>query len=121
METLFGRRRYLPEIHSRVPQLQAMAERMAVNMPIQGTAADLMKKAMISIYQKIRKFKFGKEIKMILQVHDELVFEIKERRIKEALALIKREMGRVYKFPYPLEVNLKIGDNWGEMEEIDRE
>ncbi len=81
-ETLFGRRRYLPELNSSNHQLRASAERMAINHPVQGTAADLMKMAMIAVDQKLAaEFgeKYNSEIKMILQVHDELVFEVKEK------------------------------------------
>ena len=77
VETLFGRKRYLPEINTTHQQLRAAAERMAINHPIQGTAADLIKKAMINVSNIIQqKFK-NNEVRMVLQVHDELIFEIK--------------------------------------------
>jgi DNA polymerase-1 len=116
-ETLFGRRRYLPEINSKIFQVQSAAERMAVNMPIQGTAADLIKIAMIRINKKSENKKF----KMLLQVHDELIFEVETQHIKFLQKIIKQEMEEspeVKKFKVPIEVKIKIGDNWGEMEEI---
>ncbi|MFH1838662.1 MAG: DNA polymerase I [Candidatus Kuenenbacteria bacterium] len=117
-ETLFGRRRYLPEINSKIFQIQNAAERMAINMPIQGTAADLIKLAMIRINEKIN---FDNKIKMLLQVHDELIFEVENNFIQEAIKLIKQEMeelSETKRFKVPIEIKIKIGDNWGEMEEI---
>jgi DNA polymerase-1 len=113
VETLFGRRRYLPEIRSKMPRLKAAAERMAINMPIQGTAADLMKLAMIRIFQEL--IKDRKDIRMVLQVHDELVFEVKEELIQEAGKKIKEIMENIYPLRVPLVVDLKVGTNWGEM------
>jgi DNA polymerase-1 len=116
-ETLFGRRRYLPEINSKIFQVQSAAERMAVNMPIQGTAADLIKIAMIRINKKSENKKF----KMLLQVHDELIFEVETQHIKFLQKIIKQEMEEspeVKKFKVPIEVKIKIGDNWGEIKEI---
>ncbi|PKL72436.1 DNA polymerase I [Candidatus Kuenenbacteria bacterium HGW-Kuenenbacteria-1] len=111
-ETLFGRRRYLPEINSKMFQIKNAAERMAVNMPIQGTAADLIKIAMIRINNKA---------KILLQVHDELVFEVKDNLVKETVKLIKQEMENfpeTKKFKVPIKVKIKVGDNWGEMKEV---
>ncbi|MBI4653223.1 DNA polymerase I [Candidatus Kuenenbacteria bacterium] len=119
VETLFGRRRYLPEINSKIFQAQSAAERMAVNMPIQGTAADLIKIAMIRINQQSTIN--NQQFKMLLQVHDELVFEVKNDFIKKVVELIKQEMEEspeAKKFKVPIEVKIKIGDNWGEMEEL---
>ncbi|NIW79957.1 MAG: DNA polymerase I, partial [Calditrichae bacterium] len=81
VETIFGRRRYLPDIKSNIQQVRAAAERMAINMPVQGTAADIMKMAMIRVHQGLPKV--CKAAKMILQVHDELVFEVPEKDIKK--------------------------------------
>ncbi len=117
VETLFGRRRYLPEINSKMFQIQNAAERMAINMPIQGTAADLIKIAMIKINEKIK----NKSIKMVLQVHDELVFETEMQYTASLCEIIKQEMEQsleTKKFKVPIEVNIKIGDNWGEMKEM---
>ncbi|HNX10548.1 MAG TPA: DNA polymerase I [bacterium] len=113
VETLFGRRRYLPEINSSIVNLQKSAERMAVNTPFQGTAADMIKLAMI----KIAKMIDGRDdIKMILQVHDELMFEIKEAAVSRYAGEIKKIMEEVIKLKVPIIADIKIGDNWGEME-----
>ncbi len=113
-ETLFGRRRYLPEINATHPGLKAQAERMAINHPIQGTAADLIKMAMINLEKKIKEnFKLD-EVRMLLQIHDELVFEIKENVLEKAKKIIKQEMENVYKFKAPIEVEIGVGENWGE-------
>lgn len=116
VETLFGRRRYLPEINSSVMQVKKAAERMAINAPLQGTAADLIKLAMIKIDQLIaRKYENG-EVKMLLQVHDELLFEIKESKLRETSKEIQKIMENVIKLKVPIAVDIKTGDNWGELE-----
>ncbi len=119
-ETLFGRRRFLPEINSPVLQVRKAAERMAVNTPIQGTAADIIKIAMIGIREMINeKYKSG-EVKMLLQVHDELVFEVKKDLAAPISAEIKGIMEKAIKLEVPLSVDASIGDNWGEMKEIEQ-
>ena len=112
VETLLGRRRYIPDIASGVAQIKRGAERMAINMPIQGTAADIMKLAMIEIDKKT--LSKNKDIKMILQVHDELVFEIPEDSIKYYVLSIKQTMESVFKLKCPLIVEGKEAENWGE-------
>ncbi|PIY95898.1 MAG: DNA polymerase I [Candidatus Kerfeldbacteria bacterium CG_4_10_14_0_8_um_filter_42_10] len=121
VETLFGRRRYLPEINSGVVQIRNAAERMAVNMPIQGTAADLMKLAMISVQKELAQLKgneTGKIAKMILQVHDELVFEVQSDQVKLLARKIKEIMETVYQLKVPIEAEAKAGKNWGELTPI---
>ncbi len=113
VETLFGRRRYLPEINSSIVNLQKAAERMAVNTPFQGTAADMIKLAMIEIQKLI---KGQEDIKMILQVHDELLFEIKTESVEKYLEPLKKLMSGVIELSIPIGVEAKLGDNWGEME-----
>jgi len=113
-ETLFGRRRYLPEITAHHPQLRSQAERMAVNHPVQGSSADLIKMAMINIYNKFQKEFVVGEVKMLLQVHDELVFEVKKDLVGHASKLIKHEMENVYKLKAPIDVEIGIGKSWGE-------
>jgi len=113
VETLLGRRRYIPDIASGVAQIQRAAERMAINMPIQGTAADIMKLAMIKIDEEI--LSKNPDIKMILQVHDELVFELPDNKnIKKILENIKEIMESVFKLKCPLIVEGKEAENWGE-------
>ena len=116
VETLFGRRRYFPEIHSNIQPIRAQAERMATNHPIQGTAADLMKLAMITIYKKLPEI--SKNTKMILQVHDELVFEVPKDEAEVVAKFIKKEMEGVYKLRAPIEVKVEMGKSWGEMKEV---
>lgn len=115
-QTLFGRRRYLPEITSGVPMLRAEAERQAVNTPIQGTQADVIKIAMINL-SKILPQKFGRDLTMLLQVHDELVFEVRDERTDEAAPLIQEIMESAVKLKVPTVVEVEIGKNWGEMRE----
>ena len=117
-ETMFGRKRYLPEINSSVTQVRKAAERMAINTPLQGTAADIIKIAMIGI-QKLIAEKYGAGgLKMLLQVHDELVFEVKNDLAAEAAEKIKDIMENVIKLKVPIDVDASAGDNWGEMEKI---
>ncbi|MCX6740181.1 MAG: DNA polymerase I [Candidatus Parcubacteria bacterium] len=111
VETLFGRRRYLPDIHSGVPNIAAGAERMAINMPIQGTAADLIKLAMINIYEKLSKISL--KSKLIMQVHDELVFEVPTAEVSAVSSFIKKEMENVHQFKCPIKVEVESNDNWG--------
>ncbi len=112
-QSLFGHRRYLPDIKSTMRQLQASAERMAINMPMQGTNADIMKLAMIKIHDYIALK--GEDVFMLLQIHDELVFEIKIDKVDKISKEIKSIMENIYKFDVSLVVDVKIGNNWGEM------
>ena len=115
-ETLYGRRRYLPEINSEVMQVRKAAERMATNTPLQGTAADLIKVAMIEIAKAI-KDKYNKdEVRLLLQVHDELLFEIKDGLAEKAAGEFKQIMEQGIKLKVPVVVDIKTGKNWGEME-----
>lgn len=112
-ETFFGRRRYLPEIASGSPFIRSAAERMAVNHPIQGTAADLIKLAMIKVNEKLHQSSL--DAKMILQIHDELLFEIRADKVEEAKELIRDAMENVVQFAAPIKVDIDVGDNWGEI------
>jgi len=113
--TLFGRRRYLPEINSPSPMLRAQAERIAVNMPIQGLEADIIKKAMIEIDNWIKNEKLEDEIKLLLQVHDELLFEAKNGSVSKLTPKIVELMEGVIKLKVPILAEAKTGDNWEEM------
>jgi len=110
VETLFGRRLYLPELKSRNPQRRQYAERTAINAPMQGSAADIIKRAMISVDAWIREN--GRGVKMIMQVHDELVFEIDEPRVKASVKEIESRMRGAAALSVPLEVDVGVGDNW---------
>ena len=110
--TLKHRRRYLPEITSPNQAMRQFAERMAINAPIQGTAADLIKIAMIEIQKRIEER--GLRMKMIIQIHDELVFEIPEEEAAEAKNLVKKEMEGVIDISVPLKIDINTGKNWSE-------
>ena len=110
--TLFNRRRYVPDIDHPKQVIRAEAERIAVNTPIQGTAADLIKKAMINIHQRLRREKYG--AKMILQVHDELLFEVPDEEVDTVVPIIRKEMEGVYALDVPLKVDVGVGMNWSE-------
>jgi len=113
---LNGRRRWLLEAASMFRGEAAEAERAAINMPVQGLAADIIKIAMLKVAAELKKRKWENEARMILTIHDELLFEIKENIIKEAEALIKKIMESAYELEVPIKVTAKIGKNWGELE-----
>ena len=108
--TLFGRKRPIPDMHSRNPNARSFAERTAVNTPLQGTAADLIKLAMIHIDEILLREKL--ETRMLLQVHDELVFEAPPAEAERVSKMVKREMENVRKLDVPLIVDVGIGENW---------
>ena len=110
--TLLKRRRYLPNINSDNERLKGEAERAAINTPIQGTAADLIKMAMINIAKRLKKENL--RTKMLLQVHDELVFEVPQEELNSATKLVKDEMEGVYSLNIPLKVDISWGKNWDE-------
>ena len=112
VETLFGRKRYIDEIKSNNARIRAHGERMAVNMPIQGTAAEIIKVAMISIHQQLNQL--AMTAKMLLQVHDELVFEVPEAELNETTALVKGVMEAAAHLDVPLVVDTGQGANWDE-------
>jgi DNA polymerase-1 len=106
--TLFGRERPIPDINSRNPNARGFAERTAVNSPLQGTAADLIKLAMVRIDARLA----GMQSKMLLQVHDELVFECPPEEVDAVSALVKREMEGARELNVPLAVDIGVGENW---------
>ncbi len=110
VQTVLGRRRYLKDINGSNQVVRGAAERNAVNAPIQGSAADIIKIAMINIHKRLSERKY--KSKMLLQVHDELVFDIYKSELEELKPLIKSEMENAYPLSVPLEVELGIGDNW---------
>lgn len=117
-ETLFGRRRYFPGLGSHIPYVKAMAERMAMNAPLQGTAADIMKLAMIKSHQELAEKDFTKVTRMLLQVHDELIFEIKENAFNTVIPVIKEAMEHACELSIPLTVSVASGKRWGSMEKM---
>ncbi len=114
-ETLLGRRRYIPNIQAANKTIRAEAERLAMNTPIQGTAADLIKLAMISLHRNL-----PSDVRLLLQIHDELLWEIAEERLPEVVPLIWHLMTSALKLPHdvPIEVDIQVGPNWLEMQEI---
>lgn len=111
VETMFGRKRYLPEMYSEMRQLRAQAERMAVNFPVQGSAADIIKIAMIHIAEKLPEL--SKKSLMILQVHDELVFDVPEDEVQTISEFVRKEMESIVTLDVPLLVDVRSGENWG--------
>jgi len=109
-ETLFGRRRYLPDINSSNRRLRESAERIAVNMPVQGTAADIIKKAMIQIHRQLPDA-FA-DCTMLLQVHDELIFEIPDAQVDQFIPWVRERMEQSIKLAVPLKVDVGAGGNW---------
>ena len=114
VETILGRRRYMPDLRSRNYALRAAAEREATNAPMQGSAADLMKLAMVRIDRAIREG--GLDAPMLLQIHDELIFEVDGARVGEVARLVKHEMEHAIELSVPIEVTLKTGANWYDVE-----
>ena len=112
VETLFGRRLYLPEIRARNAQRRQAAERTAINAPMQGTAADIIKRAMIAVHDWIGGG--ACDVRMIMQVHDELVFEVAEADIEKAVAAIRPRMEGAAELAVPLVVDVGTGANWDE-------
>ena len=110
VSTLRGRKRYLPEIGSRNATVRGFAERNAINAPLQGSAADIIKVAMISIYGEMRRR--GMRSRMILQVHDELIFNVKPDELAELQQLVEEHMRAAHAGRVPLEVSAGVAQNW---------
>jgi DNA polymerase-1 len=109
VRTMFGRRRLVPELNTRNYQIRSAAERMAVNLPIQGTAADILKRAMIDVHAALASHA---DARMILTVHDELLFEVPEQQAVEVAAIVREGMQSAVKLDVPLTVDIGIGRNW---------
>jgi DNA polymerase-1 len=113
VQTLMGRRRFIPDINSSNRQVREAAERMAINMPVQGTSADIIKVAMINLHREMARRRL--KSKMLLQVHDELVFEVPEAEMETMRHLVPEVMSTAVELSIPLKVDIKAGRNWGEM------
>lgn len=116
VRTILGRRRYIPEINNKNQGIRQFAERQAVNTPIQGTASDLIKLAMVRIHNRFKKQRL--KSCMIIQIHDELVFNVPESELKEVVGLVKEGMEAALKLDVPIKVEIKKGRNWLEMEKL---
>ena len=110
VETVFGRKRFLPDINSRNQTVRGLAERNAVNAPVQGSAADIIKLAMINVFRRFREE--GLKSRMVLQVHDELVFDVVAGERDKGMETVKREMENVCSLLVPLTVECNYGKNW---------
>ena len=110
--TLLGRVRFLPDINSSNKTMREFAERTAINTPIQGTAADLIKIAMINIHRAFHEKKF--RASMLLSVHDEIIFEVPADELDTVSKLVKNIMEHVWELKVPLKVNVETGENWAE-------
>jgi DNA polymerase-1 len=125
-ETLFGRRRHFPNLRSRIPFMKAMATRMAMNAPLQGTAADFVKIAMRRVDEAIVGAKLTEDVELLLQVHDELIFEVTDKKavIEKAKEIIANAMNNVAQgtsgASIPLIVDVKIGERWGSLKSLDK-
>jgi len=113
VQTVMCRRRFIPEIDSPNRQVREAAERMAINMPVQGTSADIIKIAMVNLHHEMGKRDLRS--KMILQIHDELVFEVPPEEIDPMKELVSEVMSQALKLSVPLKIDIKLGKNWGEM------
>ena len=113
VETLFGRRRYLPDMTSPNRAVRGAAERMAINMPIQGTAADIMKIGMIRVRRRLAES--GLDALLCLQVHDELVLDVARDDVERVAALVSEEMAAAFEMDVPVVVDVRTGSNWDEM------
>jgi len=112
VETLFGRRLYLPEIQSKNAARRQYAERTAINAPMQGTAADIIKRAMITTDDWLQRV--HPDVRIIMQVHDELVFEIEQSQVEDSVKMIRTLMSSAAELKVPLIVDIGIGNNWDE-------
>jgi DNA polymerase-1 len=112
VETIFGRRRYIPELTSGKAMLRAFGERVAMNSPIQGSSADIIKLAMINVHRALREERV--DARLILQIHDELIVEASRACAERAAQILRREMENVVKLSVPLTVELQMGNSWYE-------
>jgi len=112
VKTMFGRRRYLPDINSTNHNVRSNAERIAQNTPIQGAAADIIKRAMIQIHAELKKKKL--KTRMVLQVHDELVFDVPEPEVELLESLVRENMEGAARLAVPLTVDISTGGSWAE-------
>jgi DNA polymerase-1 len=113
VQTVLGRRRFLPEINSSNRMVREAAERMAINAPVQGSSADIIKIAMINLHREMEKRSL--KSRMLLQIHDELLFEVPEEELEEMKSLVAELMSRAFELCVPVKIDIKLGRNWGEM------
>jgi DNA polymerase-1 len=114
VQTVLGRRRFLPEINSSNRMVREAAERMAINAPVQGSSADIIKIAMVNLHREMQKRNLNS--KMLLQIHDELLFEVPEAEVEDMRCLVNELMPHAFELHVPLKIDVKLGRSWGEME-----
>jgi DNA polymerase-1 len=119
VETLLGRKRQIPELRANNPALRGAGERMAINMPIQGTAADIQKIAMIRTSERVAEAAL--RARLLLSVHDELLFEVPREEVDRLAAVVRETMEAALPLSVPLVVDVKVGDNWESMTPLTRE
>ena len=112
VETILHRRRYIPELKAKNFNIKSFGERIAMNTPIQGSAADIIKMAMVNVYKELKKRKL--KSRLILQIHDELIIEAKNDEVEEVKVLLREIMENSIKLSIPLTVDLEVGANWYE-------
>jgi DNA polymerase-1 len=117
VETLFKRRRYIPDINSKDGRMKAFAERTAINAPVQGTASDLIKIAMVHIHDALQEKDW--KSRMLLQVHDELVFDADKKELESLAGMVKDLMENAIKLAVPVVVSMKSGPNWMDMKKFE--
>lgn len=120
VETMLKRRRYIPDIESKDMRMRQFAERTAINAPVQGTASDIIKVAMVSIHRRLAEKGAPAGMRMLLQVHDDLVFEVPDKSLDAAVKLVREEMEGAIRLTVPVLVSVKAGPNWKDMEKIKR-
>ncbi|MDE1970788.1 MAG: DNA polymerase I [Patescibacteria group bacterium] len=118
VKTESGRRRYLPDITSGNPKFQAQAERAAINMPVQGLEADIVKQAMINADTWIKEQNLEETVRLLLNIHDELLFEIEKEKVRNVIAPLRGIMEQAFPLAVPLVVDIKMGDSWGSMQHL---
>jgi len=119
VETLLGRRRWIPELEARNSALRGAGERMAINMPIQGTAADIMKIAMIRLHERLRTA--GSPARLLLSVTDKVVLEVPRSLVPELAPMVRQTLESALRLDVPLDVDVKVGDDWEQMTVLPRE
>ncbi|NLB88895.1 MAG: DNA polymerase I, partial [Syntrophomonadaceae bacterium] len=116
VETILKRRRYIPDLNSKNKMVQSFAKRMALNTPIQGTSADIIKIAMIKVYKELTNRNL--EAKLLLQVHDDLILELPRTELEEVAMILKKNMENAISLKVPLEVSIKSGENWYDLQPL---
>ena len=119
VETLLGHRRSIPELLAKNAAVRGFGERMAINTPVQGTSSEVIKCAMIRIGERMKENQ-NKQVQLLLQVHDDLLFEVPKDQVQETSVWVKQEMEQALSLKVPLKVDLKSGENWADLNPIEK-